>query len=53
MVKVMDHAGRVWVGNFTSNPFEFDGSDAARPAIPPLPRGELVDINLEFEGVQQ
>ena len=52
-IKAVDHAGRVWLGNFTSNPFEFDTSDAARPAIAPMPRGELVDINLEFEGVQQ
>jgi hypothetical protein len=52
-VMVVDHLARVWVGNFTSNPFEFDTTDMARPAIAPLPRGEMVDINLEFEGVQQ
>jgi hypothetical protein len=28
-----DHNERVWVGNFTSNPFEFEGSArAARPS---------------------
>jgi hypothetical protein len=52
-VLATDHFGRTWLGNFTSNPFEFDTADAARPAIAPMPRGELVDINIEFEAVQQ
>ena len=43
----------VTIGNFTNNPFEFDTPDAARPAIAPLPRGELQAIDIEFEGVEQ
>ena len=39
-VRVTDHNGRVWIGNFTSNPFEFSGDSRAAPAITPLPRGE-------------
>ena len=52
-VKVIDHNGRIWVGNFTSNPFEFDTSGRAAPAIAPMPRGEIVNIEIEFEGVEQ
>ena len=52
-IKVIDHNGRIWVGNFTSNPFEFDTSSRAAPAIAPLPRGEIVNIEIEFEGVEQ
>jgi hypothetical protein len=52
-VQITDHNGRMWVGNFTSNPFEFDTPQAARPAIAPMPRGELQAIDLEFEGVEQ
>jgi hypothetical protein len=52
-VRVTDHNERVWVGNFTSNPFEFEGSARAAPAIAPLPRGEWVNIEVEFEGVEQ
>jgi hypothetical protein len=52
-VKVIDHNGRIWIGNVTSNPFEFDTSDRAAPAIPPMPRGEIVNIEIEFEGVEQ
>ena len=52
-IKVIDHNDRIWVGNFTSNPFEFDTSSRAAPAIAPLPLGENVNIEIEFEGVQQ
>ena len=52
-VRATDHNGRVWVGHFTSNPFEFNTPDAARPAIAPLPRGEMQAIDIEFEGVPQ
>jgi hypothetical protein len=51
-VLVTDHRGRQWMGNFTSNPFEFDTSDKADPPIAPMPRGALVNIDLEFEGVR-
>jgi hypothetical protein len=50
-VQATDHNGRVWAGNFTNNPFEFDTPDAARPVIAPMPRGELQAIDIEFEGV--
>lgn len=52
-IKVIDHNDRIWIGNFTSNPFEFDTSDRAAPAIAPMPRGEIVNIEIEFEGVEQ
>jgi len=52
-IKLTDHRGRVWVGNFTDNPFEFDTPERASPAIGPMPRGETQVIELEFEGVEQ
>jgi hypothetical protein len=52
-IKVTDHNGIIWVGNFTSNPFEFDGTSRAAPALAPLPRGETWTITLTFEGIQQ
>jgi len=52
-VKVIDHDGRVWVGNFTNNPFEFETTARAAPAIAPMPLGESQMIDLEFEGVEQ
>lgn len=52
-VKVIDHNGRVWVGNFTNNPFEFDTPSRAGPPIAPMPRGETQVITLEFEGTEQ
>jgi len=52
-IQLTDHRGRVWLGWFINNPFEFDTVERAGPAIYPLPRGETVRIELEFEGVQQ
>ena len=52
-IKVIDHNGRIWIGNFTSNPFEFDTPNRGVPAISPMPRGELQQIEIEFEGVEQ
>lgn len=52
-VKIIDHNDRIWIGNFTSNPFEFDTTDRSAPAISPMPRGETVNIEIEFEGVEQ
>jgi len=49
-IRVTDHRGRVWVGYFTSNPFEFESLQKAGPAISPMPRGELQAIEIEFEG---
>jgi hypothetical protein len=51
-IQVVDHNQRVWVGNFLSNPFEFDTESRAAPAISPMPRGESVMIEIEFEGVE-
>jgi len=51
-VRVTDHNGRVWIGNFTGNPFEFEGSGRAAPAIVPLSRGEWWTVEIEFEGVE-
>jgi hypothetical protein len=52
-VKITDHNSRVWVGNFTGNPFEFETVERSGPAISPMPRGESVRIELQFEGVEQ
>jgi hypothetical protein len=49
---ITDHLDRVWIGNFINNPFEFDTTDRAGPAISPMPRGETQVIELEFEGVE-
>jgi len=51
-VRVTDHSGRVWIGNFTNNPFEFTTDRRAAPDRGDL-RGELQTITLEFEGVEQ
>jgi hypothetical protein len=50
-IRVKDHNGRIWLGNFTNNPFEFD-TDAGGPFIGSL-RGEMQTITIEFEGVEQ
>lgn len=50
-VRVKDHTGRVWIGHFISNPFEFDTPNRAAPAIHPMPLGETQVITIEFEGV--
>lgn len=52
-IKIVDHMDRVWVGNFTNNPFEFTTDRRSAPAIAPMPRGEQQTITLEFEGIQQ
>jgi hypothetical protein len=49
-IQVIDHNGRKWVGNFISNPFEFDTDRRSGPAISPMPRGERQRITIEFEG---
>lgn len=51
-IRLVDHHGRIWVGHFTNNPFEFEGAGRAGPAIHPMPRGENYTITLEFEGVE-
>lgn len=52
-VKVTDHNERSWIGYFTSNPFEFDTSERSAPAISPMPLGETVNIDIEFEAIEQ
>lgn len=52
-IRVTDHTGCVWIGNFTSNPFEFEAISRAAPAISPMPRGETMNIDIEFEGEEQ
>jgi hypothetical protein len=52
-IRITDHAGRVWVGNLTNNPFEFDTGGRNGPAFAPMPRGEWQSITLEFEGEEQ
>lgn len=51
-IRVTDHNGRVWLGNFMNNPFEFTTDRRAAPDRGDL-RGELQSITLEFEGVEQ
>jgi len=52
-VRIVDHNGDTWVGHFTNNPFEFETTERAAPAIAPMPRGETQVIDIEFEGVRQ
>lgn len=49
-IQATDHTGRVWVGKFVNNPFEFDTPSRGGPAIAPMPRGEVQTITIEFEG---
>ena len=53
IIKIIDHRDRVWVGNFTNNPFEFGTIERSMPNIAPMPLGELQSIDIEFEGVEQ
>ena len=48
-VRLTDHFGHVWVGHFTSNPFEFSTPRRAGG----WPGDEMQTIQLEFEGVKQ
>ena len=41
-----NHKNERWLVNFTSNPFEFTGSERAAD----VPGGEMVTISLNFEG---
>ena len=40
-IKLTDHLDQVWVGNFTSNPFNFEINKS------------MDNITLEFEGIEQ
>ena len=48
--KITDHFGKVYVGNFTINPFEFE---AVRRAIVSPGNDTKHQIQLEFEGFEQ
>jgi len=52
-IRVTDHNGRIWVGHFVNNPFEFETDRRSAPAIAPMPRGERQRITIEFEGEEQ
>lgn len=52
-IRITDHRDRIWLGYFTSNPFEFETQSRAAPAITPMPRGETISIDIEFEGEEQ
>jgi len=52
VIKVTDHNNVVWVGNLTDNPFEFNTAERGAPPISPMTRGEMVQIDLTFEGVK-
>lgn len=49
-IRVVDHQGQVWIGNFVGDPLEFDTPERAAPAITPMPRGEWQVVTMEFEG---
>ena len=52
-ILVKDHNDRVWLGNFASNPFEFEAYERSGPAIDGWAVGESVRVELVFEGVEQ
>lgn len=52
-IRVTDHNGRQWIGNFTNNPFEFVSESRAYPAVGDFSRGETISISIEFEGIEQ
>jgi len=49
-VQITDHIGKVYVGNFTSNPFEFE---AVGRAVASPSNYSQHSIQLEFEGFEQ
>jgi len=55
VLRVEDHEGDVWVGQFTTNPatFEFAGRAAFRGSPRAGLRAERVNVSLTFEGVKQ
>jgi hypothetical protein len=52
-IKVTDHNDRIWVGNFTNNPFEFDTPSGGGAPYSDGLRNDLQSITLEFEGIEQ
>jgi len=51
-IRIVDHNDRIWIGHFINNPAEFTTRDRGAPAISPMPRGETVEVTIEFEGVE-
>ncbi len=49
-VKITDHIGKVYIGNFTSNPFEFE---ATRRAVASPGNDSQHALQIEFEGFEQ
>lgn len=49
-IKITDHLGNIFIGYFTSNPFEFEasGRSVASPGL-----DTMVAIQIEFEGTKQ
>jgi hypothetical protein len=52
-IRVVDHNGRVWNGNFTNNPFELTTDRKAGPPIQGWPVGATQSITIEFEGIEE
>ncbi len=52
-LRVVDHNGRVWIGHFTSNPFDFTGSSYTGVLLQDWPVGEDYTFSVEFEGIEQ
>ena len=48
-IYVVDMNGRKWIGNFTSNPFDFTGKERAGPALQGWPTGENYSFSVEFQ----
>jgi len=51
-VRVVDHNGRIWLGYFTSNPFDFTGKERAGPALQNWPTAENYSFSIEFQGTE-
>lgn len=49
-IKISDHIGKVYIGYFTSNPFEFE---AVRRSVASPGNDTLNQVQLEFEGFEQ
>jgi len=49
-IRITDHFGKVYIGNFTTNPFEFEavGRSVASPG-----NDTSAQVQLEFEGFEQ
>jgi len=52
-VRITDHNGQVWLGNFTNNPFEIEMVKRGLPTRQGWPVGETSTATIEFEGVSE